>query len=603
VRGSRVGKGTIVALLLMAMCSCGDRPSSASKQSADHTASAPAASRILVTIESVAASRLALYGGSVPTPSLAGLAARGAVYDDAVSVTPLSRPALVTILTGIAPDRSGVRDNIHDALPDTFPTVAEGARGAGFETAAFVGTPFASYSSGLQRGFDLFDGPEALVVGPAQHAPPVVPAGQVADHFKQWLATRAAGKPFFAWIHFADLNGQATPAPSSVSKGVVEKDDYPLKPYDDALAAIDAAIGSIVEAVGKTPGGADVSFLAVGTHGAYLGESGRHGDAFWLADETLRVPVVEVPRLGATPADAPARLARQTWLPDVARTLAGAVGATLSPDADGVPLGQAPDAARSRLAWGFAPDDQLGWPPLTGLDAGTNWSVFECAADGTLRPRGADGTPVPPAVAARPARPRPRTLPAENRRAIAHAGLKLGAVTSPAVPSKDVDAWLADLQLMRVFFGIDRPRPAMRRTKALLDASPDALPALTGRLYALVSSQSPERETLRDRLLARYPARSEALHWSAHVSIAEKKTDEAGALLDAAVAVGPVEPEMRYDLACVDSLRGNLGAALKNLDAALSSGYRNWDWIDKDPDLVALRASPGFVDLLRAHGR
>jgi len=60
---------------------------------------------------------------------------------------------------------------------------------------------------------------------------------------------------------------------------------------------------------------------------------------------------------------------------------------------------------------------------------------------------------------------------------------------------------------------------------------------------------------------------------------------------------------MRYDLACVDSLRGNLGAALKNLDAALSSGYRNWDWIDKDPDLVALRASPGFVDLLRAHGR
>ena len=119
MRGSRVGKGTIVALLLMAMCSCGDRPSSASKQSADHTASAPAASRILVTIESVAASRLALYGGSVPTPSLAGLAARGAVYDDAVSVTPLSRPALVTILTGIAPDRSGVRDNIHDALPST----------------------------------------------------------------------------------------------------------------------------------------------------------------------------------------------------------------------------------------------------------------------------------------------------------------------------------------------------------------------------------------------------------------------------------------------------------------------------------------------------
>lgn len=169
------------------------------------------ASQILITIDAVAARHLAPFGGSVAMPRLSATAAAGTIYDDALTTTPVARPALVTILTGVAPDRSGIRDNIHDALDASAPTIAEDARKGGVETAAFVSTPFASFSSGLQRGFELFDGPEAIVVGPAQHRPPIVEAGVVAEHFGQWLGSRSPGKPFFAWIHLSDLNGLATP--------------------------------------------------------------------------------------------------------------------------------------------------------------------------------------------------------------------------------------------------------------------------------------------------------------------------------------------------------------------------------------------------------
>src|SRR4030095_10365943 len=73
-------------------------------------------SQILITIEAFAGRRAAPFGGSGEMPKLATLVSAGTTYDDAVSTTTLARPALVTILTGVCPDRSGVRDNIHDAL-------------------------------------------------------------------------------------------------------------------------------------------------------------------------------------------------------------------------------------------------------------------------------------------------------------------------------------------------------------------------------------------------------------------------------------------------------------------------------------------------------
>ncbi len=562
---------TLVALLAAA---CGRTPPAAEPR-------APAgASQILITIDAVAARRLVPFGGLTAMPRLAEFVATGTSYDDAISTTNLARPALVTIMTGVAPDRSGVRDNIHDALPEGLPTLAEGARQRGFDTAAFVSTPFASYSSGLQRGFELFDGPEAIVVGPAQHAPPVVAAGSVADHFKQWLAARKPGKPYFVWIHLADLNALSVPLPSSPAKsGEEQPDDF--GPYNEALATIDGAIGAILDAVHADPNAKAVELSLVGTHGTYLGEGGRYGDAFWLSDQTLHVPVVRV----VDDTKGPTRLAhdaRPTWLPDVAATLAKSMEVRLDPKAEGVPLDMVPPGDRARLAWGYALDDQLGWPPETVMSDGSGFK--ESASE-------------------RRAVPRLRVLPPEARAAVEAAGVTLGGATIPQSPPNQPDAWLRDLQLVRRFLAMDHLPPANRRSKILVAAAPDALASNVARVFLLSSGPSKEGAALRDKLLARFPERSEALHWAAHVELLEKNLDAAAALFEAAMAVGPVEPEMHYDLACVRSLRGDPKGALEELERAIGAGYRNWDWIDKDPDLLAVRADRGFPALLGAHGR
>jgi hypothetical protein len=507
----------------------------------------------------------------------------------------------VTILTGVSPDRSGVRDNIHDKLPDELQPLAERAKSAGFETAAFVSTPFASYSSGLQRGFDIFDGPEPVTIGPAQHVPKVVAATLLGTHFKEWLASRSTDRPYFAWIHLSDLNGMSVPLPLQ-KKQVGNTPPSEFEGYDRSLALIDEAIGAVVDAVRADARSQRVEWTVVGTHGAYLGESGRVGDPFWLSQETLSVPLTRIQE-HPPQADGARHDARPTWLPVVAASLAQAMGVALDGKSDGVPLGVAPPQGRARLAWGYALDDQLGWPPETAVREGNGFAVFTAASDGTLNARGAVGAAAKDAAAARPALPRRRVLPAEARAAVARAGVELGTPSAPVKP-KAVDGWLRDLQIVRRLDGSERPGLAVRRSKMLYDGAPDALASLVTRLF-FFAFDPPTKEAwaIQAKLLAHFPDRSDALHWAAHVSLSDKRYEAAEALLDAAMSVGPIEPEMRYDLACVRALRDDPKGALVQLDQALAAGYRNWDWIDKDPDLASARSDPGFPALLRTHGR
>jgi len=587
------------AILVFALALVG---TACGRKGAESPSGAARPSVILVTVDAIAPRHLKPFGGPRVMPKLEAVAASGTSYDDVMTTSPVARPALVTILTGACPDRSGVRDNIHDALTGSTTSVAELAQKSGFETAAFVSTPFASYASGLQRGFDLFDGPEESIIGPSQHHPPVVAAGAVAGHFKQWLASRTPGKPIFAWVHLADLNGAVPIPPESVGSSVKRSGD-PLEDYERELGVVDEAVGTITAALQADAGARNAMVVIVGTHGVYLGEGGRFGDAFWLADETLRVPLIRLTHLSDPAATPPKHDPRPTWLPDVAATLMRAVSSELPKGQDGVSLDDAPPAGRLRLAWSFAPDDQLAWPPLTAVKEGSALSVFSAASDGQLQPVGDVSPSAAAAAATRAALPRRRVLTDALRDAATRAGAKLGTGGYHASPPKDAEAWLRDLQIDRWFLAHRRPQLAARQARDLLARAPDALAVLLIRTYMLSAQPSDELTEVRDKLLSLYPDRSEALHWSAHVSLMTKDYARAAALLDTAIAVGPVEPEMYYDRACVHVLQGDVKAGLAALETALSAGYRNWEWMDKDPDLAAVRSNPEFVALLKTHGR
>ncbi len=54
----------------------------------------------------------------------------------------------------------------------------------------------------------------------------------------------------------------------------------------------------------------------------------------------------------------------------------------------------------------------------------------------------------------------------------------------------------------------------------------------------------------------------------------------------------PSDPLTFYNLACSHSLNGEVDRAATALERALALGYRDFNWLSKDPDLQQLRQHP-----------
>jgi arylsulfatase A-like enzyme len=520
---------------------------------------------LLVSIEGIRADRLPAYGGKDGLPAFQRLGSAAVVFDDAATAVPMARPAAATLLTGQAPDRLNMRDDISDRLDAKVRTLAQAAREAKASTGAFVSTPFCSYASGFERGFDLFDGPEETAIGPAAFEPPQRPAAEVADHAVQWIRSLPATTPFLAWVHLGTLHGRA-----------VGKDEASAPAeYTDALKEVDGALGKLLDGLGTRP---DVDLVVVGTHGTHLGENGRRGAAFWLTAQTLRVPLLwQGPGLQAR------REARRVWLPDVAPTVAARAGWAL-PGTEGTDLFAAALGSRERRAWTWAPDDQVAWPNLAVVEREGRWVEDE----------------------ARPATPRPRVLSEATRVGLVSAEI-VPASPSPAGERKPKDEAtrtdvLVRLQRLRGHVSAGRPLPAMKQARLLLEAHPDNLGALLQRCFAvIVNRRQDEAVQVGKKLLADFPDRGEAMHMAGHVWYEDRKKAEA--LVRAAWELGPREPEILYDQACLRALQGDTDGAVQRLSQAIEVGYRDWEHLERDPDLASIRKAPAFAELLRAHGR
>jgi tetratricopeptide (TPR) repeat protein len=56
----------------------------------------------------------------------------------------------------------------------------------------------------------------------------------------------------------------------------------------------------------------------------------------------------------------------------------------------------------------------------------------------------------------------------------------------------------------------------------------------------------------------------------------------------------PEDPNVLFNYACSLALSGEMENACAELDRALDKGYRDFRWLQRDPDLVELRKHPAF---------
>jgi tetratricopeptide (TPR) repeat protein len=489
----------------------------------------------------------------------------------------MARPAVASILSGRGPDRIEVRDDVSDRLSEDAVTIAEALRGAGWRTAAFVGTPLVGYGSGLEQGFDLYDAPEDFFVGPGRFLPPSRRADEVAANARTWLAATGPGDRVFVWVHLSDLHGVTAR---------IDEEGQQLERYDAALSEAMTALGTLVPAIEARGLAASAEIVFAGAYGAMLGEDGAYGSSYWLRDETLRTMIVWSG--GRSPSGKRGVRAASTL--DLAPTLIASAGANPPPEMEGVDLAdEAPDS-RDFQAFTWAPDDEIAWPTLSAHRQGGSWSV----------------SPWPEAEQLpRAAVPRRRALSEETLRRLREIGVALDPLRDTGSPPlENPNEFYMRLEATRAAFADEKPVRTRRFAHGLYTTYTGNLAPMTIRLFQL--STAPGHEETNDLIrsaVSQFPLREEVLHWAGHVAFAEGDVKRAEALVLAAAEIGPADADHWYDLACARSLQGDRDEALRYLSRSIEAGYRNWGWIEQDPDLAAVRGDRRYAELLSTHGR
>lgn len=347
--------------------------------------SPPPPNIVVISIDTLRADRLSLYGHDRPTsPNLDRWARREAVvFDRCIAQAPWTLPSHVSMLSGLDAIRHGV--NHPTVIPSTLPWLPEHLRSQGYVTAAVVGGGFVDASFGFARGFDSFHRPADSV---GSHRPGM---RAIVDRAFSWLDRHHDNRPLFLFLHTYEVHGPyeaKLPWLSTVSelpaeavsgrivlrkpRGVLDRHDLiHVRPdgtesvlaadneiapaiYDSHVAKMDVELKRLLDGLRDRGLGKETLVVFTSDHGEALGEDGIGGHGH-LVESNLHVPLVI-----ALPGrrDRGRRVSRQVRSIDLVPTILDAAGLPPLPDLDGrslLPLGRGGDEA-----WSYAASTNQG---------------------------------------------------------------------------------------------------------------------------------------------------------------------------------------------------------------------------------------------------
>jgi len=223
---------------------------------------------LLITLDTTRADHLGCYGHNQDTsPVLDALAAEGVRFEMAQSTSALTPMSHASILTGLFPQRHGLRvfyGPTGNSLRDDLPTLASWLQEHGWSTAAFVSAYTASQRYGLDRGIETFDSgldqtlDELDLTRQQQHEHSWHDGRQTntqrrgdatTDAALAWL--EHAAEPFMLWVHYFDPHDSSLVPPKEFL------DPYEIAPgegakariaiYDPEIRYMDLQIGRLLE--------------------------------------------------------------------------------------------------------------------------------------------------------------------------------------------------------------------------------------------------------------------------------------------------------------------------------------------------------------------
>ena len=271
---------------------------------------------VLISLDTVRADSLSIYGGRAQVPNLEKMADRSLVFSQAISHFPETALSHWSMMTGVLPE-------VHGNVPGNGgsiyqgPTLAEIAKKQGYSTAAVIGgITMTDQASGFKRGFDVYD--DQFPVDPNDM---MREGSQVTEVAIKWLRNhreKNPDQPFFLFAHYFDAHFPYTPKPPYDTKydntytGTIDGTDAVLRPYRDGqkkpsqrdidhikalydgeISELDAKIAPLLKEIGD-----DCIVVVTSDHG----ESFEHGYYFnhrgGLWDGIVHVPlIIQVPEI------------------------------------------------------------------------------------------------------------------------------------------------------------------------------------------------------------------------------------------------------------------------------------------------------------------
>ncbi len=272
---------------------------------------------ILISVDTLRADHLSCYeAGRRPTPHIDSLAKRGTLFTQVSSACPLTLPSHVALFTSTYPFMNGVEDN-GVRLKSRAVTLATLLKSAGYRTGAFVASFVLDRRFGLNRGFDLYDGPIDVHNATTPRVERKRPGAQVTGAALRWLE-RNADTPFFLFLHLYDLHlPYDLPQDPSLRRGETG--------YAAELAYEDRVLGDFLAALNRLNLLNKALIVFTSDHGEGLGDHSESTHGYFIYQSTVRVPLIihwptEFKRAMRERIDEPASLL------DIAPTILDAIG-------------------------------------------------------------------------------------------------------------------------------------------------------------------------------------------------------------------------------------------------------------------------------------
>lgn len=343
--GSEMRALLLLPLAVMAFTACGRKPEAARPPV------------IIISVDTLRSDHLPAYGyRGVETPAIDAFAREAIVFDRAFSHCPLTLPSHATILTGLLPADTGVRDNMGFRLDPAKATLAEVLKGNGYATGAAVSAYVLRRETGIARGFEFFD--DRIPERADQSLGGIQRNGFETEAIAEsWVGARTA-QPFFFLLHLYEPH-----APYDAPEPFRSR----FKPYDAEIATADAIVGRFLDTLKRQKVYDRALIVILSDHGEGLGEHGEDEHGIFLYREAIQVPLLVKLPAGARAS----RIGGTVGLRDVMPAILEELHIPLPAGLTSRPLfgGRAP--SRDVYSETFYPRFHFGWSDLHSLTGGT----------------------------------------------------------------------------------------------------------------------------------------------------------------------------------------------------------------------------------------